>query len=216
MSRTIDIAIGMSDGVIVPLALSSCMYAAGMPEGDIFRNGMLILGAGTFIMSVGGYLAGKAGFEQPVAVESGPAQLDPIRAEEKATRLFLSKLDLDSSIQDKAIEEWQKEQEEWAMVMKEEWEKAQKREKRKQPIEYAVNIGVSYFLGGLVPVLPYYFLQKPDVFPLSAALSLLLIFILGTQKSVTLGLPWWKESTRLTFLALLAMSGAYAVGHYFF
>lgn len=217
MSRIIDIAIGMSDGLIVPLALSAGMYAAGMPEQSVFKNGMYILAAGTAIMALGGYLAGRAGLEKPTVVENGnKGQLDPVQAEEKATRLFLSKLDLDTDIQDKAVEDWQKEKEEWASLMEEEWQMVQRKEKRKKPFEYAFNIGVSYLLGGLVPLLPYLFFTKPIVFPLSFSITILLVFILGMRKSISLELPWWRESSRLVMLTVLASGGAFAVGHFFF
>lgn len=217
MSRVIDIAIGMSDGLIVPLALSAGMYAAGVPEESVFKYGICIVGAGTVIMTLGGYLAGRSGFEQPVVVSDNkdfPA--DPVLAEEMATRLFLSKLDLDTDIQEKAIEDWQKEKAEWAGLMEEEREMMQRKEKRKRPSEYAVNIGASYLLGGLVPLLPYLLFTKPEVLSISISITLTLIFILGVMKSKSLLLPWWRESSRLTLLAILATSGAFATGYFFF
>jgi len=217
MNRVIDIAIGMSDGLIVPLALSAGMYAAGMSEDAIFEHGMYLLAAGTVIMTAGGYLAGRSGLEKPVVVESNNIPLyDPVQAEEEATRRFLSRLDLDTEIQDKAVAEWQHQSEEWAGLMDEEWQLAKQQRKRKKPLQYAVNIGGSYLLGGLVPLLPYLFFERPLVFPLSAAITILLVFMLGVRKSISLELAWWKESTRLATLSVLAAGGAFAVGHFFF
>ncbi|MCR6718921.1 MAG: VIT1/CCC1 transporter family protein [Chitinophagaceae bacterium] len=92
----------------------------------------------------------------------------------------------------------------------------QRKEKRKRPSEYAVNIGASYLLGGLVPLLPYLLFTKPEVLSISISITLTLIFILGVMKSKSLLLPWWRESSRLTLQAILATSGAFATGYFFF
>ncbi len=212
MSKTIDIAIGMSDGLIVPLALTSCMYAAGMSGNAIVQAGMLIVAAGTAIMTLGGYLAGRSGLENPTA----DAGKDPVAEEEKATRAFLARLAVGTDIQDKAIAEWKEDQVEWATLMKEELESKKENKPVKKPIHYALNIGLSYLLGGLIPLCAYFFLEPPYVFAVAVTITLLAATLLGVFKSIALLLPWYQEAARLLLLAVLATAGAYAIGHYFF
>ena len=212
MSKTIDIAIGMSDGLIVPLALTSCMYAAGMSGDAIVQAGIAIVGAGTVIMTMGGFFAGRSGLENPTS----EADKDPVAEEEKATRAFLARLDVGTDIQDKAIAEWKEEQTEWAALMQEEIENKKQNKPVKKPIHYALNIGLSYLLGGLIPLSAYFFLQPPYVFPAAVTITLFAATLLGIIKSKALLLPWYQETIRLLLLALLATVGAYAVGYYFF
>jgi VIT1/CCC1 family predicted Fe2+/Mn2+ transporter len=216
MDRMIETAIGMSDGLIVPLAASAGMYAAGMEGPLILQSGLVILAGGTLIMTLGGFLAGRAGIEKDIVAHSNSEHEDPVAAEEKATRRFLQGLDLDEKIQDQAIEGWRQEREEWERFVREEKELAAKPSTHQKPAQMALYVGLSYLLGGLVPLFPYYFLPKEKAFLLSATLSILLLFLLGIQKSVALGLPWWKESGRLLLLGVLATAGAFATGYYFF
>ena len=92
--RIIEVAIGMSDGLIVPLALASGMYAADQLNETIFRTGLLVAAAGSLLMSVGGYMAGKAGLPGRKASSRQNSDIDdPVKEEEMATRQFLAKLD---------------------------------------------------------------------------------------------------------------------------
>lgn len=217
MDKIIDIAIGMSDGLIVPLALTAGMHAAGMPAPSIVLNGLAIVAAGTLIMGFGGYMAGRNGLQKHIASKQNALKtVDPIQAEQKATRAFLANLDLDSGIQDKAVEDWKKEQDEWATLMQDELFQAQNSSVKKKPVHYGLNIGISYLMGGIVPVFPYFFLANQHAFYLSVSITMILVLVLGAQKSIAIGLPWWKESFRSCLLALLATSGTYAVAYFFF
>ncbi len=206
----------MSDGLIVPLAASAGMYAAGLEGPMILKSGLLVLAGGTLIMGIGGYRAGKSGIEKDIVAQNNGSNHDPVAAEENATRRFLQQLDLDEKIQEQAIAGWREEREEWERFVREEKKSANLSDPGRKPARLALHISLAYLLGGMVPLLPYYLLSAEKAFPLSVLLSLLLVFLLGTQKSLALGLPWWKESGRLLILGILATAGAFATGYYFF
>lgn len=215
--RIIEVAIGMSDGLIVPLALASGMYAADQLNETIFRTGLLVAAAGSLLMSVGGYMAGKAGLPGRKASARQNSDIDdPVKEEEMATRQFLAKLDLETAVQDMAANDWKKEQDEWAELMADEMEKLKSGGALRKPWQYAASIGLSYLLGAVLPLLP--FLLSGDQNPLfiSAAITLTLVFLLGILKSRATEQPWWKDSTRNFVLALFAAAAAFMAGYYFF
>ncbi|MFN4313583.1 MAG: VIT1/CCC1 transporter family protein [Chitinophagaceae bacterium] len=215
--RIIEVAIGMSDGLIVPFALASGMYATDQSNETIFETGLLVAGAGCLLLSIGAYLAGRSGLpRQKTSARQMPGIDDPVKEEEMATRQFLAKLDLETAVQDMAANDWKKEQDEWAELMADEMEKLKSGKALRKPWQYAASIGLSYLLGAAVPLLPFLLSGDQNCLAIAAALTLPLVFFLGILKSRATGQPWWKDSTRNLLLALFAAAGAFMAGYYFF
>ena len=125
----------MSDGLIIPMAVTAGLFAAGTPAVVIADTGLILVAAGTLIMTIGGYLAARAGFPKK-DVSSDNNDPDPVTSEEWATRQFLAKLDLDRDIQDKAAEDWKKEKAEWETLMKDEMARIQQGQQPLHPLRY--------------------------------------------------------------------------------
>ena len=80
----------------------------------------------------------------------------------------------------------------------------------------ALNIGLSYATGGLVPLSPYFFVDTPaEGLKISAALTLLFLFIFGFFKSKITGINPWLGALRVTLIGALAAGAAFGVAKLF-
>lgn len=215
VDTVIAVTIGMSDGLIIPMAVTAGLFAAGTPAAIIVRTGLILVAAGTLIMTIGGYLAARAGFPGK-HVSRDNSSHDPVASEEWSTRQFLARLDLDRDIQDKAAEDWKKEKAEWETLMTDEMSRIQQGEQPPHPLRYGFQIGVSYLLGGFIPVLPYVWLVEKTAFVWSLSMTLLLALGLGWLKARITDQIGWQEVGRVFWLTLLATAGTTALGYLLF
>lgn len=76
----------------------------------------------------------------------------------------------------------------------------------------AFNIGMSYIVGGLVPLLPYFFVHNTlQGLKLSAIVTLICLFIFGYFKSKMTGVAPVTGALKVLFIGALAASAAFAI-----
>ena len=212
-----DIVIGMSDGLTVPFALAAGLSGAVSTTGIIVIAGIAEICAGSIAMGLGGYLAGKT--EQDhynTELKRENYEVDHLRHLEIAeTKEFFAKIGLSEELQEKATEEIAKDKKQWVdFMMKYELDLDEPDPKR--ATRSALNIGISYIVGGLVPLSPYFFVAKPiDALKLSVIVTILCLFIFGWFKSKITGVnPWWG-AIRVTLIGALAAGAAFGVARLF-
>lgn len=184
-----DIIIGLSDGLTVPFALTAGLSSLGDSK-LVITGGMAELVSGAISMGLGGFLAAKSEseyyhnqvkkeklgfFKKPEAVNQEAAEvLFEIGVSEQTIASFLKDLDatpknlIDFVIRfGKGLEE-----------------PAEGRE-----FTSALTIGLAYFLGGFVPLLPYFFCSVVKTGLITSVIVMVLtLFIFGYIKtSVSLG-----------------------------
>jgi VIT1/CCC1 family predicted Fe2+/Mn2+ transporter len=80
----------------------------------------------------------------------------------------------------------------------------------------ALNIGVSYIIGGLVPLSPYFFVATPgEGLKLSVIVTLLCLFIFGFFKSKITGVNKWWGAIRVMLIGAVAAAAAFGVAKLF-
>lgn len=74
----------------------------------------------------------------------------------------------------------------------------------------ALNIGLAYVIGGMIPLLAYFFTEKPEqgLF-FSTIITLICLFFFGFLKSRVTGHPPLVGALRITFIGALAGGSAY-------
>jgi VIT1/CCC1 family predicted Fe2+/Mn2+ transporter len=76
----------------------------------------------------------------------------------------------------------------------------------------AITIGLSYFAGGSLPLMAYFFTQTPkEGLVISAAITTLCLFIFGYFKSRLTGQHPVKGALKVTLIGLVAAAAAYFV-----
>lgn len=196
------IVIGMSDGLIVPFALSAGLSGVVSSGASIALAGSTAVALGALVMAWGGYQAGK---NEPLPIDAA--------AHARKEKTFFANLGLSEEMQQKAAEEIAKDEQQWAELMQEEDPAISGLEK---PTRSALHIGLSYVAGGLIPICPYFFTTSPvDGLKISAVLTLVALFIFGFSKGRLTGTHPWASAIRVMLTGALAAAGAFGVAKLF-
>ncbi len=82
------------------------------------------------------------------------------------------------------------------------------------PTRNAFSMLFSYILGGIIPVIPYFFLPINTGLKVSVIATLLGLFILGVMTTRFTKRTWWKAGLEMLGLASLAAIIGYAIGRF--
>jgi VIT1/CCC1 family predicted Fe2+/Mn2+ transporter len=212
-----DIVIGMSDGLTVPFALAAGLSGAVSSTDIIIIAGIAEIAAGSIAMGLGGYLAGKTEidhYNSELKREYEEVELVPEK-EKAEVREFFGNLGLSEEVQHKAVEEIAKDKKKWVDFMMK-YELGLDKPDPKRATKSALNIGLSYAVGGLVPLSPYFFTDTPvEALKLSAIITLLCLFIFGYFKSRMTGVSPWAGALKVMLIGAVAASAAFGVAKIF-
>jgi VIT1/CCC1 family predicted Fe2+/Mn2+ transporter len=210
-----DIVIGMSDGLTVPFALAAGLSGAvGVDHLNlIWIAGLAEIAAGSIAMGLGGYLAGKTEmdhYNSELKREYDEVERVPEREREEVKEFF-SNLGLSKDVQDKAVDEMTRDKDKWVDFMMK-YELGLDRPNPERARKSAFNIGLSYVVGGLVPLSPYFFVTDGlRGLKVSAAITLCCLFIFGYFKSKLTGVHPLAGAVRVMVIGALAAGCAFAV-----
>lgn len=208
-----DIVIGMSDGLTVPFALAAGLSGAVKDVHLIVIAGIAEIAAGSIAMGLGGYLAGKT--EQDHYASELRREYDEIEklpeVEKEEVRMFFEELGLSKEIQDKAVAELVKDKDRWANFMMKHELGLEKPDPGRAG-KSAVNIGLSYVVGGLIPLSPYFFVSDGITgLKISAIVTLICLFAFGYFKSRLTGTPPFKGAWKVMLIGALAAGCAFGI-----
>ena len=80
----------------------------------------------------------------------------------------------------------------------------------------AATIGISYIIGGLIPLTAYFFTSTPiDGLMISAILTVICLFIFGYFKSKVTGQPPVKGALKVMFIGVIAAAAAFFIAKVF-
>ena len=208
-----DIVIGMSDGLTVPFALAAGLSGAVQSTSLIIIAGLAEIAAGSIAMGLGGYLAGKTEvdhYNSELKREYDEVERLPEKEKEEV-KVFFAGLGLSEELQEKAVTEMTKDKDAWVDFMMK-YELGLDKPDPKRARKSAFNIGASYVVGGLIPLSPYFFVQHGiEGLKISAAITLLCLFIFGFFKSKLTGINPWSGALRVMIIGALAAGCAFGV-----
>lgn len=212
-----DVVIGMSDGLTVPFALAAGLSGAVSSTGIIVIAGIAEIAAGSIAMGLGGYLAGKTEidhYNSELKREYEEVELVPEKEKEEV-REFFGNLGLSEEVQKQAAEEIAKDKKKWVDFMMK-YELGLDVPDPKRATKSALNIGLSYVVGGLVPLSPYFFTDVPvEALKYSAIVTLICLFVFGYFKSRMTGVHPLKGALKVMLIGAVAASAAYGVAKIF-
>ncbi len=212
-----DVVIGMSDGLTVPFALAAGLSGAVANNSIILIAGIAEIAAGSIAMGLGGYLAGKTEidhYRHELQREYDEVERVPEKEKEEV-REFFANIGLSEEMQLKATEEIARDKKQWVDFMMK-YELGLDKPDPKRAAKSAFNIGVSYAIGGLVPLTPYYFASEPlPGLKYSAIITLICLFVFGFLKSKFTGVNPWFGALKVTLIGALAAGAAFGVASLF-
>lgn len=212
-----DIVIGMSDGLTVPFALAAGVSQAGVSNAVIVTAVIAEIVAGAIAMCLGGYLAGQT--EREHYLNELKREYDEVEhlpdREKQEIKEILSKYNISENVQNQLVEELCKDKDKWVDFMMQ-FELGLSEPDINRAKKSAFNIGLSYVVGGIVPLIPYIITDEPmQGFIGSVIITSVALLIFGYIKSKVTGQHPFKGALKTTLVGLLAASAAYFVAKLF-
>ncbi|HXR83501.1 MAG TPA: VIT1/CCC1 transporter family protein [Hanamia sp.] len=208
-----DVVIGMSDGLTVPFALAAGLTGAVANSSIVVIAGIAEIVAGSIAMGLGGFLAGKTEndhYNSELRREYDEVEKVP-EMEKKEVRDFFENLGLSEEIQLKATEEIAKDKKQWVDFMMK-FELGLDKPDPQRAKKSAFNIGLSYAVGGIIPLSPYFFIANSrEALKFSIIATLICLFIFGYFKSKITGVPILSGALKVMLIGALAAGAAFAV-----
>ncbi|CAN5649301.1 VIT1/CCC1 transporter family protein [soil metagenome] len=212
-----DIVIGMSDGLTVPFALAAGISSAVSSNHIVTTAGIAEIIAGSIAMGLGGFLAGKTEQEHYASElnrEYDEVERVPEKEKEEIKEIF-AEYGLSENAQDLLTEELAKDKHKWVDFMMK-FELGLEKPDTNRARQSALTIGLSYVVGGIIPLLPYYFTNTPsEGLRISAVVTLLCLFVFGYFKSKVTGQPPLKGAVKVMVIGALAAAAAFLVAKLF-
>jgi vacuolar iron transporter family protein len=212
-----DIVIGMSDGLTVPFALAAGLSGAIDKSSIIVIAGIAEICAGSIAMGLGGYLSGKTEQDHySNEVKREYYEVENLRHKEvEETKEFFAELGLSEEVQNKATEEISRDKDKWVEFMMK-YELGLEKPDPKRATKSALNIGLSYVVGGIIPLSPYFFINNAqEALKYSVVATLICLFVFGYFKSKITGVnPLWG-ALRVTAIGAAAAAAAFGVAKLF-
>ena len=212
-----DVVIGMSDGLTVPFALAAGLSGAVSSTAIIITAGIAEIAAGSIAMGLGGYLAGRAEIDHYNAEKRREYfEVENERAEEiRETEEIFSAMGLSETTVKYAVEELSQNKEKWVNFMMK-YELDLEKPDSKRARNSAFTIGLSYIVGGSIPLAPYFFISDPHKgLLISAIVTLISLFIFGYFKSKLTGQPLFTGALKVMAIGAIAAATAYSVAKLF-
>lgn len=212
-----DVVIGMSDGLTVPFALAAGLSGAVDSSHIIVIAGIAEIAAGSIAMGLGGYLSGKTEQDHYTnEVKREHFEVENLRHREiEETKEFFANIGLSEDIQNQATEEIAQDKDRWVDFMMK-YELGLDKPDPKRATKSALNIGISYVVGGIIPLSPYFFISDVhEALKVSVVATLICLFVFGYFKSRITGVNAWWGAIRVTLIGAIAAGAAFTVARIF-
>ncbi|CAM3298486.1 VIT1/CCC1 transporter family protein [Aquirufa ecclesiirivi] len=208
-----DVVIGMSDGLTVPFALAAGLSGAVSSNDIVTTAGVAEIVAGSIAMGLGGYLAGmteKEHYEAELAREYDEVERVPDREKEEIREVF-EDYGLSPEAQEMVVNCIASDKDKWVDFMMR-FELGLEKPNPNRARNSALTIGISYAIGGLIPLIPYFYLEKPeDGLIYSAIITLFALFVFGFFKSKMTGQQPFIGALKVMSIGAAAAGAAFMV-----
>ncbi|TPX47648.1 hypothetical protein SeLEV6574_g02534 [Synchytrium endobioticum] len=185
-----DVILGLSDGLTVPFALAAGLSALNSTH-LVVTAGFAEIVAGAISMGLGGFLAGRTEidhYDSERAREITEVETVPDREEEEIYEIF-EPYGVNKTALQPMMDILKQDKDRWVDFMMK-FELALEKPDPKRSYIAALTIGVSYFIGGLVPLFPYLFMTEAyEALYVSIGVTIGALFNFGYMKSKLLGVP---------------------------
>jgi VIT1/CCC1 family predicted Fe2+/Mn2+ transporter len=213
-SETIrDIVIGMADGLTVPFALAAGLSGAINASGVVVTAGMAEIVAGSIAMGLGGFLAGKTDadhYRSELKREYEEVERVPLQEKEEV-KLIFAEFGLSPALQQQIVDEMEKDTDQWVDFMMK-YELGLEKPDPNRAKKSALTIGISYIIGGIIPLSPYVFIDNAtEALYFSCVITLIALFFFGYFKSKLTGQPPVSGAINVVVIGALAAGAAFLI-----
>lgn len=212
-----DVVIGMADGLTVPFALAAGLSGAVHDNTIIITAGIAEIVAGSIAMGLGGYLSGKTEqehYQSELKREYDEVEHKPEMEKAEVKEVF-AHYGFSDATQNMIVDELVKDKDKWVDFMMK-FELGLEEPHPNRARNSAANIGISYIVGGLLPLTAYFFTDTPyEGLMISASITIVCLFVFGYFKSKVTGQEPIKGALKVTLIGVLAAAAAFGVAKFF-
>ncbi|PVU85441.1 hypothetical protein BB560_001287 [Smittium megazygosporum] len=206
-----DAIIGLADGLTVPFALAAGLSGLSDPK-IVILAGFAELIAGSISMGLGGYLAARSEIEHYDA-EKEREEIEIVefpQAEEQEIVEIFEPYGITPEEIAPIIAKLKKNPVKFVDFMMKFELNLEKPDEYRSVIS-AATIGISYFVGGIIPLVPYLFFDSTRKgLAVSSAVTLLTLFVFGIFRAHFIGLKSvYKSAFQTMMIGSLAAFGSY-------
>ena len=206
-----DIVIGMSDGLTVPFALAAGLSGAVNSSGIVVTAGIAEIVAGSIAMGLGGFLAGRTESDHYASeLKREYEEIERVPEQEKQeVREVFAGFGLSETLQHQIADEMARDKTKWVDFMMR-YELGLEKPLANRATQSAITIGISYIVGGIIPLSPYFFEHNSQTaLYYSCAVTMVCLFVFGFFKSRVTGQPAFAGAVKVLFIGALAAAAAF-------
>ncbi len=208
-----DIVIGMADGLTVPFALAAGLSGAVSSNGLIITAGIAEVVAGSIAMGLGGYLAGKTEvehYETELKREYAEVENVPERERQEVKEVFAD-YGISPKLQDEVANEIMQDKKKWVDFMMR-FELGMEKPDARRASKSAFNIGMSYVIGGIIPLIGYFVTDTPkEGLLVSSVVTILFLFAFGYVKTKLTSTKPFLGALKTVLIGVMAAGAAYLI-----
>jgi VIT1/CCC1 family predicted Fe2+/Mn2+ transporter len=208
-----DIVIGMSDGLTVPFALAAGLSGAVSSTAIIVTAGLAEIAAGSIAMGLGGYLAARSDAEHYASERRREQQEvgEKGEAEKEEVRKVFTSYGLTQEESAPIVEALSKRPQAWVDFMMR-FELGLEEPEPKRALRSALTIALSYIVGGLIPLSPYFFFSPATTALLiSVVATLIALLVFGYVKGRFTGARPMGSALQTVLIGGLAATAAFII-----
>ena len=202
---------GISDGLVTNISLILGMSGANPPVGVVKLAGLAGLLGGAFSMAAGEYISMKAQtelFERELEFERQEIHRRPEGEFRELVRIYESR-GIPTELATQVARQMMSDPE-TALETHAREELGIRPDSLGKPLQAAGASFVTFSLGALIPLLPFFFAHGTKAVLASIALTAVAAVAVGAALSIFTGRSWWKSAFRQ--LAICAAAGAVTYG----
>ncbi|MNM76883.1 VIT family protein [compost metagenome] len=210
-----DIVIGMADGLTVPFALAAGLSGSVSGTNIVVVAGIAEIAAGSIAMGLGGYLAARTDREHyatELERERREIQEVPEREKEEVAEV-LRRWGIPESNVQSATDSISRDPDKWVdFMMKHELGLEEPEPKRAR--NSSITIGLSYIIGGLIPLSPYMFIHQANTALMTSVIATLIaLYVFGYIKGRFTGSKPFKSAWQTTLVGGVAAGIAFFIAN---
>lgn len=202
-----NLVLGSSDGLIGFLAFVAGVSASLPTQRSIVLAGFAEMFAGGTSMGLGAYLGAKSErefYEKERRRERREIAEMPEQEREEIREIYKRK-GFDGKELEMVVERITEDKERWLRIMMHE-ELGLTQTAFVPPVRAGLGVGLSYMVGVLVPLAPYFLLERPGALFASMLATFLVLFSVGAFKASITQRRWWQSGLEM---ACLGLAGAF-------
>lgn len=208
-----DVVIGMADGLTVPFALAAGISGAIADSHLVVTAGFAEIAAGSIAMGLGGYLAAKSDQEHFESEEKREQIeiLEKTHDEEEEIYSLFKEFGVNRQASASVVSSLKQNPIAWKDFMMK-FELGLEKPDPKRALESALTIAFSYIIGGFIPLFPYLLISdSKSALLVSAALTLLALFLFGMAKGYFTGTSLFKSGLETVLVGGAAAGAAFSL-----